>query len=262
MYYRFSFRTSDAGDFESLVRKLKETVLPADVGSAPMDVSAPGAGIPGAGPPLGLQGALCSAETSPTAWSGPDRDAFQAAVAGLVNLTAAAAPDDPDNPAPQDPHVVPPFYGKWQAAAPAVTPGQPGWLGDLDLDPRDRAAAAMGTQVVQAQRTALMASAWQQVAGINAANQTLRGAQLSRAAMTAIWAGAPDAGLARHRAVADRASADAGAGEPAHGLGRHHREPGTAAPAVPRLPPGHAPARPAGPPGGGAVRRDRAHRPP
>ena len=189
VYFRFSFRTSDAGDFESLVRKLKETVLPADVGSAPMDVSAPGAGIPGAGPPLGLEGALCSVETSPTAWSGPDRDAFQAAVAPLVNLTAAAAPDDPDNPAPQDPHIVPPFYGKWQAAASAVTQGQPGWPGDLNLDPRNRAAAAMGTQVVQAQRTALMASAWQQVAGIQAANQALRGAQLSRAAMTAIWAG-------------------------------------------------------------------------
>ncbi|HEY3878925.1 MAG TPA: hypothetical protein VGM12_10035 [Trebonia sp.] len=188
-YYRFSFRTSDAGDFESLVRKLKETVLPPDVGSAPMDVSAPGAGIPGAGAPLGLEGALCSVATAPTPWSGQDRDAFQAAVAPLVNLTAAAGSDDPDNPAPQDPHIVPPFYGKWQAAATAVTPGQPGWPGDLNLDPRNRAAAAMGTQVVQAQRTALMASAWQQVAGIEAANQRLRSAQLSRSAMTAIWAG-------------------------------------------------------------------------
>ncbi|MGH3296768.1 MAG: hypothetical protein ACRDP7_33745 [Trebonia sp.] len=189
VYYQFSFRTSDAGDFESLVRKLKETVLPPDVGSAPMDVSDPGAGIPSAGSPLGLPGALQSVETTPTTWSGPDHDAFQSAVAPLVNFTAAAAPDDPDNPAPQDPHIVPPFYGKWQAAAAAVTPGQPGWPGDLNLDPRNRAAAAMGTQVVQAQRTALMASAWQQVAGIVAANQQLRAAQLSRSAMTAIWAG-------------------------------------------------------------------------
>src|SRR6202034_4539219 len=88
VYYRFSFRTSDAGDFESLVRKLKETVLPADVGSAPMDVSAPGPAIPGAGPPLGLEGALASVETTPTQWTGPDRAAFEAATAALVNLTA------------------------------------------------------------------------------------------------------------------------------------------------------------------------------
>ena len=258
VYFRFSFRTSDAGDFESLVRKLKETVLPQDVGSAPMDVSAPGAGIPSAGAPLGLEGALCSTETTPTPWSGPDRDAFQAAVAPLVNLTAAAAPDDPDNPAPQDPHIVPPFYGKWQAAASAVTPGQPGWPGDLNLDPRNRAAAAMGTQVVQAQRTALMASAWQQVAGIEAANRALRGAQLSRAALTAIWAShlSPASPVTLLSLTAP--VADAGAREPAHRLLRHHGEPGAAAHALRQLPPGHAPARPAGQPRGDAVRRDRA----
>ncbi|HEX9065461.1 MAG TPA: hypothetical protein VF843_10150 [Streptosporangiaceae bacterium] len=189
VYYRFSFRTSDAGDFESLVRKLTPTVLPADVGSAPMDVSSPGTGIPSAGGPLGLGGALRSVASAPTPWSGADHDAFQAAVASLVNLTAAAGPDDPDNPAPQDPRIVPPFYGKWQAAASAVTPGQPGWPGDLNLDPRNRAAAGMGTQVVQSQRTALMASAWTQVAGVQAANQLLRAAQLSRAALSFIWAG-------------------------------------------------------------------------
>ena len=189
VYYRFSFRTSDAGDFESLVRKLTPTVLPADVGLAPMDVSSPGAGIPSAGSPLGLGGALRSPSATATPWGGADRDAFQATVASLVNLTAAAGPDDPDNPAPQDPRIVPPFYGKWQAAASAVTPGQPGWLNDLNTDPRNRVAAGMGTQVVQSQRTALMASAWAQVAGVEAANQQLRAAQLSRAALSAIWAG-------------------------------------------------------------------------
>ena len=189
VYYRFSFRTSDAGDFESLVRKLTPTVLPADVGLAPMDVSSPGAGIPSAGGPLELGGALRSVSAVPTPWSGSDHDAFQATVASLVNLTAAAGPDDPDNPVPQDPRIVPPFYGKWQAAAAAVTPGQPGWLTDLNLDPRNRVAAGMGTQVVQSQRTALMASAWAQIAGVEAANQQLRAAQLSRAALSAVWAG-------------------------------------------------------------------------
>jgi hypothetical protein len=189
VYYQFSFGTSDAGDFESLVRKLTPTILPADVGSAPMAVDQPGAGIPSAGGPLGLQGALCSASASPTPWSGPDQQAFQTAMAKLVNLTAAAGPDDPDNPLPEDPHIVPPFYGKWQAAAASVAPGQTGWLGTLNLDPRNRAGAGMGTQIVQAQRTALMASAWDQVAGVEAANQQLRAAQLSRSAMSSIWTG-------------------------------------------------------------------------
>jgi hypothetical protein len=189
VYYRFSFRTSDAGDFESLVRKLTPTVLPAEVGASPMAVDQPGPGVPSAGSPLGLEGALRSVATTPTAWSGPDHDAFQAAVQDLVNLTAAAAPDDPDNPAPDDPRIVPPFYGKWAAAATVVDATQPGWPTGLNLDPRNRAAAGMGSQIVQAQRTALMASAWDQVAGVEAANQRLRAAQLSRAAMSAVWAG-------------------------------------------------------------------------
>src|ERR1700691_4084460 len=109
---------------------------------------------------------------------------------------APAGPDDPDNPAPQDPHIVPPFYGKWQAAAASVSPGQPGWLGTLNLDPRHRAGAGMGTQIVQAQRTALMASAWDQVAGVEAANQQLRAAQLSRSAMSSIWTGHLDTATA------------------------------------------------------------------
>jgi hypothetical protein len=190
VYYRFSFRTSDAGDFESLVRKLTPSVLPADVGSSPMAVDHPATGVPSAGGPLGLEGALRSASTVPTPWSGAPRDAFQAAVQQLVNLTAAAGPDDPDNPAPDDPHIVPPFYGKWHAALTAVDRTQAGWPADLNLDPRNRSAAGMGTQIVQGQRVALLASAWDQVAGVEAANALLRAAQLSRAAMTAVWRGA------------------------------------------------------------------------
>ncbi|HEY7145488.1 MAG TPA: hypothetical protein VH637_14690 [Streptosporangiaceae bacterium] len=187
VYYQFSFRTSDAGDFESLVRKLTPTILPAEVGISLMAVDHPAPGVPGAGGPLGLEGALRSALTTPTSWTGPDRDAFQAAVQDLVNLTAAAGTDDPDNPAPEDPRIVPPFYGKWAAAAAAVDHTQPGWPGELNTDPRNRAAAGMGTQIVQAQRTALLASAWDQVAGVEAANAQLRAAQLSRAAMSAVW---------------------------------------------------------------------------
>ncbi len=57
-----------------------------------------------------------------------------------------------------------------------------GWVNALNLDPRNRAAAGMGTDVVQSQSTQLMASAWQQVDGILKANQTLKQAQLARAA--------------------------------------------------------------------------------
>jgi hypothetical protein len=187
VYYRFEFRTSDAGDFESLVRKLAPTVLPAAVGIAPMAVDHPADGVPSAGPPLGLEGALRSVSTTTTPWAGPDHDAFQAAVQDLVNEGTTAPLDDPDNPLPGDPRIVPPAYGKWHAGAQGVDRSVTGWLPDLNLDPRNRAGAGMGTQIVQGQRVALMASAWAQVDGVLAANAVLRQAQLSRAALRQLW---------------------------------------------------------------------------
>jgi hypothetical protein len=185
-YFRFDFNTSDGGDFESLVRQLTPTVLPATVGQRMMDVQHPDPGIPSAGGPLGLDGALVSVTPNETPWSGADKDAFQAALQTWINQTAPAT-DDPTHPnkyptpPPGDPVVVPPIYGRWQAAVPTVNRAAAGWLNDLSLDPRDRSIAGMGTQIVQGEQTQLMASAWQQVDGVLQANQMLKEAQLARA---------------------------------------------------------------------------------
>jgi hypothetical protein len=181
-YYRFDFHTSDAGDFESLVRRLAPTVLPDGVGQRPLDVSAPAPHVASAGPPLGLAGALHGLGTQPTPWNDPAKAAFQADVQAFINRPAAAQ-DDPQHPNAADPVVVPPIYGRWHAAVQSVDRTAPGWVNDLNLDPRDRAAAGMGTQVVQEERTALLAAAWQQVDGVRQANDLLRRAQLARAAL-------------------------------------------------------------------------------
>ena len=55
------------------------------------------------------------------------------------------------------------------------------WLDELNLDPRHRAIAALGTQVVQTQQEQLMASAWEQLGEIERINQMRRQAQLGRA---------------------------------------------------------------------------------
>ena len=71
-YFSFEFNTSDAGDFESLVRALTPTVLPPTVGIRPMDVSQPDLGIPFAGGPLGLEGVAareCRHYTDALEWS-------------------------------------------------------------------------------------------------------------------------------------------------------------------------------------------------
>jgi hypothetical protein len=181
-YYTFEFHTSDEGDFESLVRRLTPQVLPADVGIRAMDVSNPQPGISPAGPPpLGLQGALQSVFTQPTPWNDPPKSAFQSDVQNFINN-----PDASFDPSKPDPIIAPPIYGRWHAAVSAVDRTAAGWVNDLNLDPRDRSGGGMGTQVVQGERTALIASAWQQVDGVRAANDLLHQAQLARAALQQI----------------------------------------------------------------------------
>lgn len=185
-YYRFDFHTSDEGDFESLVRALTPRVLPAAVGQAPMDVSQPDPGIPSAGGPLGLDGALHSPATSETPWTEPAKDSFQSALQTWINQPSALT-DDPAHPNAADPVIAPPIYGRWAAAIQSVDRTSAGWENDLNLDPRNRAPAGMGTQVVQNHRTQLMASAWEQVDGVRKANQLLIQAQLARAASQQIY---------------------------------------------------------------------------
>jgi len=184
-YYRFDFHTSDAGDFESLVRALTPTVLPSALGTRPMDVSQPDPGVASAGPPLGLEGALQSVGSQPTAWNDPGKTAFQTAVQDWINQTSAST-IDLNNPGP-DPKVNPPIYGRWHAAVQSVDRTAAGWVNDLNLDPRNRSGAGMGTQIVQTERTQLMASAWQQVSGVLQANQMLKQAQLARAVSQQIY---------------------------------------------------------------------------
>ncbi len=184
-YYRFDFHTSDLGDFESLVRALTPRVLPEGIGQRLLDTANPDPGLPTAGDTMGLDGALESLGTTDTAWDPATKDAFQSALQGWVNQTSAST-YDPANPG-SDPVVVPPIYGRWHAGVTSVDRTAAGWVNELNLDPRWRSPAGMGTEVVQDESTQLMASAWQQVDGVRAANQMLIQAQLARAATQQLY---------------------------------------------------------------------------
>jgi len=183
-YYRFSFHTSDEGDFESLVRRLTPVDLPPEVGQRPIAVDQPGLNFPSAGTPQKLQGALIRIGTQPSPWNDPPKATFQTKLQAFLNLTTPKI----DNPANPDPTIVPPIYGRWHAGIDTVDRAGFGWLNDLNLDPRWRTPGGFGTEVVQTKRTPLLASAWQQVAGVIAANRLLRQAQLARASMTRLYA--------------------------------------------------------------------------
>lgn len=184
VYYQFDFGTSDEGDFESLVRRLKRMNLGKTVGRRDMDVSLPGLNLPAAAAgPLGLEGALKSAQVD----SSPVDTNFQSALQTRINKTSPVVDDPFTEPHSDDPVIAPPIYGRWPAGVATVDRNSDRWVDRLNLDPRTRAAAGLGTQVVLNKRTQMLASAWQQLDGILQANQKIYQGQLARATLQQVY---------------------------------------------------------------------------
>ena len=84
--------------------------------------------------------------------------------------------------AEREPVLGPPIYGRYYAGRNQVGTAQPPtWLDELNLDPRERVVAALGTRVIQEQQEELMAEAWDQAGEMAKVNQRLRQMQLSLA---------------------------------------------------------------------------------
>lgn len=184
VYHHWEFATGDAGSFEALVARLQGRGMPRSVGILPVDVSRPGAGLPDIpahrpGGIVELEGALRSPVTFAAAWDASARAAFETALRPRLDVAA----DDLDEV------LIPPVYGLAHAGrrhfigdAEQVT-----WLRDLNLDPRYRAVAALGTRAVQDHQEDLVAAAWEQVVALADVNRTLRQGQLGRTVAQAIY---------------------------------------------------------------------------
>jgi hypothetical protein len=185
-YHRWRFGTGIAGDFEFLVKQLRARQIPATTGSRVMDVSAPGAELPAAAdPPLRLEGALTAVRQDRPPLAGLRAD-FVTRIITLLNRPVRLSSTPGLGPV-----VAPPRYGRWHAWRELVG-GLLGvsrtWFDELNIDPRWRVGAGLGTQVVQAQQRQLMAGAWLQVEGVREANERLRQAQMARAAAERVFA--------------------------------------------------------------------------
>ncbi len=156
VYYHWEFSTGEAGDFETLARRLQRRPLPEGVGSRPLAIRALGFGLPDVGE-RNFRGALRLPQRPPDA---AIPAAFETALASLVNL-----PETLRAQVGGDPVVAPPVYGSRHAATATVAPANAPrpWLAELNLDPRLRAAAGLGVLVVQDRQEELMASAWEQL---------------------------------------------------------------------------------------------------
>ena len=192
VYFHWQFRTGTGGDFEALVKLLKAADLreTPNVGKREMDISQPGFIDLPVGTSLDLEGALRVLGTPTDEWTMDTRGPFQAELKSILDVPWQAIQDGDED---KDPVVAPPIYGCWQAARHTVNiPLDPlvssAWLDELNLDPRHRAVAALGTQVVQTQQEQLMASAWEQLGEIERINQMRRQAQLARAVNNVYYA--------------------------------------------------------------------------
>jgi hypothetical protein len=180
VYHHWRFSTGEGGDFESLVRRLRPHPIGHKVGLRPMDIRHPGSGLPeleeGApGSVLGFEGALRGSRTQPTAWVPAVRQAWATRLRQLLKGSGK--------------YLTPPLYGGAQAGLTQLpAKGEPpDWLQELNLDPRYRAAAALGTRAVQAHQEELVAAAWEQAARFREANQLLLQAQFARSAGAAFF---------------------------------------------------------------------------
>ena len=182
VYYSWQFRTGQGGDFESLARRLR-IASPPGLGQRTVSIGQPGFDVPRASTAVTtvkVEGALMplTGTPPPVLWSDPVAAAFETALCGDRQRTR---PSIRWSRPTADPLLAPPLYGRWHAGRATVTPGAPNWFDELNLDPRWRTAAALGTQVVQKHQEALMASAWEQAAEIQQVNQRLRQLQISMA---------------------------------------------------------------------------------
>ena len=174
VYHAWRFSTARGrGDFESLASGIGAR-QDGDAGVVPLDVGAGGVRLPGPAPGaprwlIPLEGVIVGPRIVPGDWPGTGQAALQAALA--TRLAAGSG------------ELAPPTYGALQAgyAGSLAQATAPRWLRDLNLDPRYRVMASLGTRLVQLHQEALVASAWEQTAAMREANRALRQGQLARA---------------------------------------------------------------------------------
>ncbi|WP_239377614.1 hypothetical protein [Frankia sp. Cj5] len=211
VYHSWSFHTGPAGDFETLARKLNPlpAALAATIGVRQVHVGLRASrlaeddtGFTPAPYPVATAITRLEHPAAPPApdgqpappdlpASGLEPGAADPQVAVLhrrlkLLLDPVAAREDDDVPL-----VGPPLYGRWHAEVNSLD-GTPGaaelaaveagtsqtWITQLNADPAMRAAAGLGTRIVQQDQEELMRAAWEQLADILAANRRIRWAHL------------------------------------------------------------------------------------
>ncbi|MBK9435839.1 MAG: hypothetical protein IPN52_12295 [Micrococcales bacterium] len=188
VYHTWRFRTSERGDFESLVRRLRPVELPPAVGVRDLDISRPGSGLPDAeGTIVSFVGALVSPAATARQWSPRHRRQTAAALREVLrDDVPQPAPDIDYDPLQHDPVVRPALYGSVQSQCTSLDDSAPRWMEQLNLDPSVRSVGRVGAAVVRRDQEQLMDAAWEAAKGLEEVNRRLRAATLALEAGTAL----------------------------------------------------------------------------
>jgi hypothetical protein len=206
IYLWWDFRTGEPEGFEELVKRLHsaDAASLAQLGTRTVDASRPWptgkplrelAGEADVATPVTFQqdGALAV----PNQESRPSMDdaARDALVSQLTEQLNHGVTDGEPGPGAEPGersertttlHLTPPIYGRYYPGVDRVDPSKTRWTDDLNLDPRRRVAAAMGTRYVQKHQEFLMARSWEQLQDLELANRLRRLAELASVAGDAL----------------------------------------------------------------------------
>ncbi|MEU1973489.1 hypothetical protein ABZ477_17675 [Microbacterium sp. NPDC019599] len=187
----WSFRTGELADFEVLARRPKAFRIEAEgFGTRELDISDPGAGLEvDEGTTVAFEGALAPVDFDsrveyPSSPGTDVADQVEEVIDLAVDFRVTGIEDD------EDPIVTPPAYARKHAGLRKVADatGATRWVAELNLDPRNRAAAGLGAEIVRQRDEEYMERAWAQVEELNAVNQRLREAELALTADERVFA--------------------------------------------------------------------------
>lgn len=181
VYHWWRFRTGAAGDFESLVRRLRGVALPDGLGTRRLRLDHPLSNLP----PSGVSDLELHVALRPPLAQSVDielRPDYVAALRGRL----ADADYDVSLLEKETPRIGPPVHGQLAVGPAARTENlgtgvTPPWLDELNLDPRHRVAAGLGAEVVRRNQEHYVEEAWRQVGDVLTANRLRRRAEFSLA---------------------------------------------------------------------------------
>jgi hypothetical protein len=161
VYDSWFFTTAASGDFETLARKLKGRDI--SQGSRALNLNVSSVASPNA--IATFEGGLVPQNANED-WSGTDA----AAAATLLGDWMKRETTSPS------PVIGPSVYGSIQTAQWETAQG---WMADLNFDPRRRAAAGLGAEIVREHQDELVDEAWRQAGDLERARREHAGALLA-----------------------------------------------------------------------------------